>query len=116
MKFKIKHTYETLIEKSYVTEVEIDDREIIYTIKPNARIYSKLCVKELLNKFINNFVSSSNGSIFTEIGDIVDGNSRSEICNIDEVVDNYYPILTTPKSCCDDQTGNYCSICGKKLR
>lgn len=39
--------------------------------------------------------------------------------NLDEVLDEFSYLLTenpSAGSCCDSQTGNYCSVCGKKLK
>ena len=39
------------------------------------------------------------------------------VLNMEEILEQFkYLIKENKKDCCSDQTGNYCSTCGKKLR
>lgn len=72
-----------------------------------------------INDYIWEEVDSSTIFNIEDINDVQD-TSDMECVNIDELL-NYFGYLLKEKpniilSCCDGQTGNYCSNCGKKLK
>ena len=113
MKFEIEHTYETLVEKVYKTSIEVNDEDIIEYLNNSC---TTLDGSEISCE-LENYIFWEVNDDFTENGDSIDGDTGITIENIDQLVEYYKPFLNQKEvSCCDDQTGNYCSICGKKLR
>ena len=111
MKFEIEHTYETLVEKVYKTSIEVDDEDIItHLSKSSDEIELRWAIEDYINWEIDDTLM--------EDGDSVGGDNEIDIKNIDQLVEYYKPLVLNKKevSCCDNQTGNYCSVCGKKLK
>ena len=79
---------------------------------------------ELIEETILSYLKTENYDImpFNENDEVssyfIENRDGLEVINLKEIVEyfSYLKRLAIKKSCCDNQTGNYCSICGTKLK
>ena len=82
-------------------------------------IYSE----ESLRNEILNYVWDFSASEIVDCKDVryIDEILHAEVLNIQELIKHYSYLIKEDSleeefNCCTEQTGNYCSICGKKLK
>ena len=111
MEIKIKNKYFVKTPKEYITSEEIGN---LTTWLNNCEIFS---VEDLREEIYDYILYYANINIFNpkEELEIVEDSEDVSIENIKELL-GYFKYLIKESSCCDKQFGNYCSVCGEKLK
>ena len=121
MILKIEHEYQLPITKKINKDLEFD----LEKVKEELKFYFGGCnsvVFEDIVEWFKDKISWANFDKCFENEDDYDNyiEDSSEICilNLDEIInENFlYLIKENTNNCCKNQTGNYCSICGTKLK
>lgn len=115
MKVKIKNTYKIWVEKEFENETEVD----LLNYLEDCTLTSEEDLTECVYEFI--LWDDNHDLNITDINDdefllYDDSKDNIIITNLDEIVEKYKYLIKEEESCCDNETGNYCSTCGKKLR
>lgn len=114
MKVKIKNTYKIWVEKEFENETEVD----LLNYLEDCTLTSEEDLIECICEYI--LWDDNHDLNITDISDdefllYDDSKDNIIITNLDEIVEKY-KYLIKEESCCDNETGNYCSTCGKKLK
>jgi len=122
MKIESKIEYPITSMRYFEREFDIKElTEYILLIRENYRIFTKTLLRDVILDFSYEIFDNFSDDMLILKGDNLDdidiNSFEFNILNIDELTE-YYSYLTKEleESCCDNETGNYCSNCGKKLK
>lgn len=115
---KIKLTWTEQKEGSKIVEIPFSE-ELLKQNNDDLEIYSKDDLEGYIYDYFNenedynflyNYLSKEEQKYYYDDLDC------EEIFDLDELIEKYSYLIEEQILCCSTQTGNYCSICGKKLK
>lgn len=121
MIFKIEHQYLLPILKTCVKDLEFDLEEIKEKLESTFEECESVDFEDIVEVLREEICWGNFDKCFEnedDYDDHIEDSSNIYISNLDEIINQHflYLIKENTNICCKNQTGNYCSICGSKLK
>ena len=121
MILKIEHEYQLPIVKKINKDLEFDLEEIKKELESYFKKWNYVNFEDIVDWFKDKIEWNNFDKCFEneyDYNNYIEDFSDIYISNLDEIINKHflYLIKENTNNCCKNQTGNYCSICGTKLK
>lgn len=121
MIFKIEHEYQIPITKKINKDLKFNLEEVKKELEAFSNEWYSFNFEDIVEWFRNKITWDNFDKCFESEDDLdnyIEDSSDIYISNLDEIINEHflYLIKENINNCCKGQIGNYCSICGTKLK